>query len=335
MTDLENPSLFLGETSSNTNTDLDISVSPSKYDYILPCVLLVVTGALYFGKPAWHEVVPGDNLVGSKDQALSYPIMFGSPYLANPTYCYAKDILSCKANITTASICCTSLQEGYFPSNQVPNGVLIGCSLVLPVAMFALFCYYVGCSQGKLAMRAEFSSVFLGFFQAFCINVALMAYFKRTLGVPRPNFWSLSALIEYNSEMYAGFEEERYQNIPSGHSSCSMTVFLYLSYYMAFKANNAYPVSVNSRTNTIRQWAVLSSYIPIVVALWVAATRVQDYWHSPPAVILGMLLGVLCASQSWFCLALPYLLLQSKEGDKRAKDKGKLPYKANRSSAQI
>jgi membrane-associated phospholipid phosphatase len=188
--------------------------------------------------------------------------------------------------------------------------VLVTGALAIPILFFAAFSFSGGRLHGKRYILAEFSSAFVGFFLAFCANLALMEYFKRSLGVPRPIFFSLSELIKYDNSTYAEkFTDERYMNCPSGHASCSMMAFLYLSFYLSFKANQSHPLTTHPGKNVIRQWVIVASYIPFFVATWVASTRVEDYWHSPVAVVLGMLLGVACATFGWFSQGLPFLQL--------------------------
>ena len=40
----------------------------------------------------------------------------------------------------------------------------------------------------------------------------------------------------------------------------------------------------------------------------VAATRVEDYWHSPPAVLFGMAVGAVCALVGWSAAGSRYVV---------------------------
>jgi membrane-associated phospholipid phosphatase len=128
-----------------------------------------------------------------------------------------------------------------------------------------------------------------------------MVFFKKIIGSPRPNFFSLTALVEYNNHTYHNaLLEERYQNEPSGHSSTAVSTMLYLSFYLSAKFKIYMPMAdCDPVRNTLCQFGYTACYLPFTIGLWIAATRVQDFWHTPAAITEGMLLGGTCAAFAW------------------------------------
>ena len=151
-------------------------------------------------------------------------------------------------------------------------------------------------------MKGELRCSLLGFTLAFNLNLLLTELFKHQVGYPRPNFASLSALVEYNKTTYGFWEQELYTNIPSGHSSLTMCGMLYLAFFFSTKLQLYSPTQSASR-----QVGIFLCYTPILLALWTGATRLQDYFHSNAAVALGLVFGAACAAFGWTVAAMPYL----------------------------
>ena len=55
------------------------------------------------------------------------------------------------------------------------------------------------------------------------------------------------------------------------------------------------------------QFGMVISFSPVLLALWVGATRLQDHFHSNDAVVLGWVLGAASAFFGWHVSALPYV----------------------------
>lgn len=119
------------------------------------------------------------------------------------------------------------------------------------------------------------------------------------------------ALYDYDNDVYGKYNDERFANVPSGHSSASIGFTLFLSLYLHAKVNAYLPASeTDAPHDTIRMFAQVLCYLPTVFGMWICGTRLQDYWHSNGAVALGILLGGVCAVFSWnsctayYCTAL-------------------------------
>lgn len=344
---------------------------------------------------------------GVQYQAASYPVFFYDGK-GDRVYCNATVIDTCQteaegdAGAGAGAGCCYFVRAGKQPGAQIPNVWLIFASLVAPILAFAFNAVHLTHSRadpGRRAVkfsRTEFRSAILGFTLAWAATFTATELVKRSIGAPRPNFYSLSALLEYDeragTDAYGKFRDERYMNIPSGHSSMSMVSFLYLTLFMTTKvhvlmrsdaergrdddersngdnndeqehtrdgaANAGRPPALTIRSSSIniihdtgfdngnnadadtgmgadlaespratavedwkwiapantpavraaKQWFLFLACAPVLAAVWVAVTRVEDYWHSPPAVLFGELLGALCALFGWCTVGAPYLV---------------------------
>lgn len=102
--------------------------------------------------------------------------------------------------------------------------------------------------------------------------VSIFAYLKSfqcSIGYYRPNYFALP----------------RGGNVswPSGHSALSIACFLFLSLWMAGKTHLFF--------SSHALYLLLLCFCPLVLALFICATRIHDYFHSPADVLSGMVIG--------------------------------------------
>ncbi|KAI5961281.1 hypothetical protein KGF57_001783 [Candida theae] len=83
------------------------------------------------------------------------------------------------------------------------------------------------------------------------------------------------------------------RSTPSGHSSISFAAFLYLSLWLSgqFKLFTSTPQHM---------YKYILVFLPLLLATYVASSRVQDYRHHFMDVILGSVLGSTIASSVYF-----------------------------------
>lgn len=290
---------------------------PSCAECLLPLVLTAIGVGLRLGFEPAGMLVP--------EAAAAYPIWFGEG--TSRVYCDAAAIIMC-ASDESSTACCGYLEDGAHPGAQVSNLWLMVAIIAFPLLLFAGVCSCVCIFPLKMNFnKFEFKATMLGWWLAFVASWALTELFKRNIGAPRPNYEALTAALRYdklsNRSTYSDFEHERYMNMPSGHASMSMASFMYVSLYLLSKVQALLPVpnvrSVapkgdDSNSNTLRtipralrQWCMFLSCVPVVFAVWVGSTRIDDYWHTPAAVVFGMLVGACSAAFGWFVSAWPYL----------------------------
>jgi hypothetical protein len=58
-----------------------------------------------------------------------------------------------------------------------------------------------------------------------------------------------------------------------------MNSFLYVSAVLLARLQQSMPLSSNKKWNSIRLWLKTLVLTPILLAVWIAGTRIEDYWH--------------------------------------------------------
>jgi membrane-associated phospholipid phosphatase len=283
---------------------------PCKLDFVLPFSFLLVFLLLYA-----IDVLPQhQQVVNDQTSHTQLPVFFGSS--GNATFCFAADIKACRT-ANSANHCCAQLNAEVPPSTQLPALHLILIAVLLPVFALLVSTNWWNSANG------EWHCVWLGFCMAFNLNLLLTESFKRLMGYPRPNYQALLALIAYNPVAYAPFKKELFTNMPSGHSSLTMASMMYLALYFStkLKSSHAYHADVRAVSrggghgqaystecnSPLLQFGMVICFSPVILALWVGTTRLQDHFHSNDAVVLGWVFGAISAFFGWHVSALPYV----------------------------
>merc|ERR1712087_1064351 len=136
-------------------------------------------------------------------------------------------------------------------------------------------------------------------------TIAIVEVIKVSVGRPRPNFYAL----------HVGTDDDKHKaaiSFPSGHSAISfsmlflLTLNLYSSMqYVQEKFKNRKPVRLSidiiHSYFFIQIWwslryylllSVLLVFLPTFLAMYIACTRLTDYWHDYADVLAGSLLGI-------------------------------------------
>ena len=215
-------------------------------------------------------------------------------------YCDAAAIRNCAATYNDESPkvnCCKFLDEGESLGNSVDVVALMMETFLVPLGIFGV-AGLISVVKGKGSytishFRAEMNATTLGWTTGVFISSAIMGFFKRIVGFPRPNSFSLLALGEYdtatNQTNFESSTREAFTNFPSGHSSLITSSMIFVSFFLSAKVQSQIPFSAESKTqNGVRLLAVSLCYLPFFLAMYVSASRVLDYWHSPACVCAGM-----------------------------------------------
>jgi membrane-associated phospholipid phosphatase len=129
--------------------------------------------------------------------------------------------------------------------------------------------------QGSIRSFAfELHHALLHFAFLFVCIVLIVQTLKVWVGFYRPNFFAL------------GSDRGRV-SWPSGHSALSCGMLLFLSLFCAGK------FKLFSVFNSL--WLFCVCFSPMVLAVFISASRVVNYYHSPADVVTGMFFGVLLA----------------------------------------
>lgn len=82
---------------------------------------------------------------------------------------------------------------------------------------------------------------------------------------------------------------DAFRSFPSGHSSMTFGGLTYLTLYLAGRMSLFVPFSKHGR----HIYSFIIAFAPMVVAAWVAVTRISDFRHKLSDVIAGTLLGLI------------------------------------------
>lgn len=169
----------------------------------------------------------------------------------------------------------------------VSNTLLMILAIVVPVAIFAL-------AQIYLKNGHDCHHALLGLFVSIALTNVVTSSLKSATGRYRPDWFSA----------YNGTQNEGRYSFPSGHASNAFAGMVFLSLYTmgkfrAFSGDRVVPL-----------WKPMIGLLPLVVAIFIAASRTIDYHHNFSDVIAGSLVGT---GLSFFSYFLYYPSLFSEE----------------------
>lgn len=116
----------------------------------------------------------------------------------------------------------------------------------------------------------------------------------------RPNFYDLCQFDLSTKLCTAPFEKvlEAQMSFPSGHSSLSFCGMTFLSLYLQDQL-----VPTSAKSSSLPPGVIMMNRVvslsPYAWALFVAASRVHDFWHFASDVIAGSLLGTWASWWVW------------------------------------
>jgi membrane-associated phospholipid phosphatase len=198
-----------------------------------------------------------------------------------------------------------------FDTETVPYFWLIALSGFAPLVLQVLLS--VGRSWGRIA---EVHQTLCVYFCAWSLNMIAVEFVKNYVGYLRPN--------DDFSECMGGEDAANHirKSFPSGHSAtafCGLTLLaLYIHTRLGAVTRRSYQMvtvrkgmppsyqlvydNSDGKLPLCRLVSVLA-LAPLMVALWIAASRVRDNKHFPADVLGGAMLGATVASYShglWF-----------------------------------
>ncbi|XP_004364008.1 lipid phosphate phosphatase 3 [Capsaspora owczarzaki ATCC 30864] len=226
------------------------------------------------------------------------------------------------------------LDELKYPllGNTISTAVLIICSVGIPIGMIILVFVFTrnrrDFHQGLMGKNASthyglaFSIIFgvahalsllprvtparnmlsekTGLFLTILFTALLTDFVKLTVGRLRPDFFwrcfpdGVEHMLPNGHLNCTGIPsviEEGRKSFPSGHSSWSFAGLGYLSLYFAGKLH-----TFNGHGHVWKFWV---SILPLALALYIAMTRVSDYWHHWQDVSVGTIIGLFFAWASY------------------------------------
>lgn len=176
-------------------------------------------------------------------------------------------------------------------SNTVPVWAVPIIAVIAPMIIFIVVYF-------QRRNVYDLHHAILGILFSVLITGVLTDAIKDAVGRPRPDFfWRCfpDGIAVYDNVTtrvicngIASVIKEGHKSFPSGHTSWSFAGLGFLSWYLAGK------ITVFDRRGHVAKLCIL--ILPLLVAVMVAVSRVDDYWHHWTDVCTGGILGTVVAS---------------------------------------
>ncbi|MBA0787276.1 hypothetical protein Gotri_027135 [Gossypium trilobum] len=180
-----------------------------------------------------------------------------------------------------------------FHGNTVPVLVVPVIAVLVPFIIFGVYYY----------LRKDiydFHHAILGILYSVLLSGVITDSIKDAVGRPRPNFFfrcfpdGKAVFDQVTGDVIchgdAKIVKEGYKSFPSGHTSWSFAGLCFLSLYLSGKLR-----AFNRGGNVSKLCIVI---FPVLAAVLVGISRVDDYWHHWTDVFAGALIGT---SMAAFC----------------------------------
>ena len=177
----------------------------------------------------------------------------------------------------------------------VPTAALIVIVVPVPLALISAY-FFLHRAQHNILKQAH--SAFITFFLTVLTTLIVTDSIKKFTGVPRPNFIAMIAVRPDSVEPWQAFI--------SGHSSLSFASMTFVSLFFYHHLSYLSPYYRHSQralrrlsTSPLPQANFIPMLflvvLPMLAAVFIALTRVTDYWHRPVDIVGGALCGYIIA----------------------------------------
>ena len=177
------------------------------------------------------------------------------------------------------------------PQQQIPAWLLWRLAVPLPLLLLVPLALFPPRNVPSLRLLAE---LWLGLLTSVGGALFLVCLVKNRVGRLRPDF--LARCLPDANGVCTGDAKtilEGRKSFPSGHSALSFSGLFYVS-LCAYMRLAPIPTPRLGRV-----WKVVLPALPWLVATHVALSRIQDYWHHWQDILVGTLLGHICAFASY------------------------------------
>lgn len=129
---------------------------------------------------------------------------------------------------------------------------------------------------------------------AMAICLVVTNSIKVLVGSPRPNYMELCN-PDINGICQETKEDvfKRIRSFPSGHSSSSFTFLGAFSWYLIGK----FGIFQKNGKSVIK---LIIALLPMVLSMWIAISRIYEYWHRTIDVTAGILIGIASSLIGYF-----------------------------------
>ncbi|KAJ4838964.1 Lipid phosphate phosphatase 2 [Turnera subulata] len=193
-----------------------------------------------------------------------------------------------------------------FKHDTIPFWAVPFFAGVLPLVVFSVYYYY-------RKDIYDLHHAVLGLLYSVLLTGVITDSIKDAVGRPRPNFFwrcfpdgkgvfdaiTMGVICHGDAKII----KEGYKSFPSGHTSWSFAGLTYLAWYLSGK------IRAFDRRGHIAKLCLV--VIPILLAVFIGISRVDDYWHHWTDVFAGALIGTTVAA---FCYLQSFPFPSEKEG---------------------
>lgn len=199
------------------------------------------------------------------------------------------------------------LNYPFYEQETVPDWAVVVVCILLPIVFLGISGLCFGPSGDA---HASLCTLFI----AVGCSELLTDLIKLYCGRFRPNFYNMCGFDSNTKECQEGQDNnvnwhrlhDARKSFPSGHASVAFSSMLVLSLYLAGRVgiqrqpSRAAP-SMNVKLHYMLAWT------PMLVAFFIAASRVHDFYHHPADVVGGALIGGVCAVMAhgmWYVMTM-------------------------------
>ena len=177
-------------------------------------------------------------------------------------------------------------------SQTVPVSMLTLVGIVLPIIVLLV----VGVCNGP---PGDAHASLCAYFLSVGMNSFVTDMMKNYCAKLRPNFYNMCE-FDAVAKTCTNDVSNAHKSFPSGHSSLAFCAMSILSLYFLGKVGlQRKPIKHDPAKNypslATKLMAWVSFVIPLSIALFVACSRVHDYFHHPADIVTGALIGSVCA----------------------------------------
>ena len=231
------------------------------FDYLLVCFNFGMVGILYFFVPPFQRYLPPSN----STDAILYPY----PYEGDTVPSWSLVWRQKKMLLSTFS-------QLIFPGLLKS---IIG--FVGPILCFLVLQFWRRSAH-------DFHTTVLGLLEAQSLTLLATEAIKLAAGEYRPDY--ISIIDEGKPEKLI---KDAQQSFPSGHSSLSFCAMCYMAMWLM--AN----LGAFHKKGSGEFWRSMLSMVPLIVAIFVAISRVDDYRHDFDDITVGAMIGAAFGVYCW------------------------------------
>ncbi|KAK8860161.1 hypothetical protein M9Y10_011825 [Tritrichomonas musculus] len=178
------------------------------------------------------------------------------------------------------------LHDSAIVDNPTENYPYSGETIGAPVLFFIVIiipCAVLGIMAILHPRKIDLCLAYMSLAQTLCITLLLTESLKVFVARPRPNYFHYCG---YDKEKQACTGPNKYQkdakvSFPSGHASISFCTGTWLMLFLQSYYNFSGEI-----------WYLLIKFTPIIIAIFISATRITDYMHHVSDVVAGAVLGI-------------------------------------------